>query len=300
MPTESIRCPECGAAASTEFKSGSYVCGNCEAIFREIAPTRVGSAGASCELDHGDRICGIQAVGRCTRCSRAFCGTHQARMFGQAYVDKCAVCLADETAQRISAADQILEDIRAALIAIEDPIERVISAVGSCWEKGNDGRFRALLEALVAETWPQPASAGRDDLKRDPPWDSGEVARWFADRARLADIPTDCTASWHTYETRIFRAPARREGRPEPAWNFPEGSTLDERGPNDSYPQQDAVIFTDGRFMPGATQIWPNKYATERAGNLGAAALARMANLLNLTVQGHSQRRARPSNPGEQ
>ena len=69
---------------------------------------------AVCELEIGGQICGVQAVGRCTTCGRAFCATHQA-WNGQTYylkqtyyLNQCAPCLAkaqaDEEKRRQEAA----------------------------------------------------------------------------------------------------------------------------------------------------------------------------------------------------
>jgi hypothetical protein len=63
---------------------------------------------AVCELEIGGQICGVQAVGRCTTCGRAFCATHQAWNGQTYYLNQCAPCLAkaqaDEEKRRQEAA----------------------------------------------------------------------------------------------------------------------------------------------------------------------------------------------------
>ena len=73
MPIETIKCQECGSADVTEFKSGTYVCGHCESVFK-YTKTEEGHAGpVACET------CGVLAVGRCRDCARPFCADHQAK-----------------------------------------------------------------------------------------------------------------------------------------------------------------------------------------------------------------------------
>lgn len=50
---------------------------------------------AECEVGG----CGVLAIGRCTTCNLAFCGTHQAReSTGTKYVDQCGPCLGSQRA----------------------------------------------------------------------------------------------------------------------------------------------------------------------------------------------------------
>ena len=49
---------------------------------------------AECEIDVNGKPCGVQAVGRCVTCGKAFCSTHQARNATTYYVDMCAPCFA--------------------------------------------------------------------------------------------------------------------------------------------------------------------------------------------------------------
>ena len=74
MPIETIKCKECGSSDVTEFKSGSYVCGHCEAIFKHIDPSRVTvtTAPEFCR-------CGNPVTVQCTRCSATMCRRCEAR-----------------------------------------------------------------------------------------------------------------------------------------------------------------------------------------------------------------------------
>lgn len=67
---------------------------------------------AECGID----CCGVQAIGRCLLCSRAFCGSHQGRVGRYQWattllVDRCSAC----TQERASQASQSAEDTEAAL-----------------------------------------------------------------------------------------------------------------------------------------------------------------------------------------
>ena len=81
MPVETIKCRECGSPEVTEFKSGSYVCGHCEAVFKYVRPA---GAVVGCEIDG----CGVPPVGRCEECGRALCATH-----GSAAVEARLLCV---------------------------------------------------------------------------------------------------------------------------------------------------------------------------------------------------------------
>jgi hypothetical protein len=52
---------------------------------------------AFCEVDN----CGIHAIGRCTTCKRAFCGSHQAWSGQNYYIDLCAPCFAIKMAEEV-------------------------------------------------------------------------------------------------------------------------------------------------------------------------------------------------------
>ena len=65
MPVETIKCQECGSADVTEFKTGSYVCAHCEAVFKHVSPA--GSVAEPCVF------CGSDSVATCKQCSRRVC-----------------------------------------------------------------------------------------------------------------------------------------------------------------------------------------------------------------------------------
>ena len=68
MPIETIKCQECGSAEVTEFKSGTYVCGHCEAIFRHVDSNRV-----TVENTLAFCICGSPIEVRCNLCHAGVC-----------------------------------------------------------------------------------------------------------------------------------------------------------------------------------------------------------------------------------
>jgi hypothetical protein len=112
MALETIKCQECGSADVVELKTGSYVCQHCEALFKRALPA--GGVAVGCEIDG----CGVTSVGRCFRCGRAFCTTHQARDEQTTLVDFCSACKVKEEADRRAAEaqkqDTILEKLQGA------------------------------------------------------------------------------------------------------------------------------------------------------------------------------------------
>jgi hypothetical protein len=97
MPFESLSCQRCGSADIQEVKPETYFCNHCDNVFKYVSPNQAGSTGG-CEVPAGGRPCGIPAIGRCTTCSRAYCGTHQAHdinsigLVFQTYRDWCVLC----------------------------------------------------------------------------------------------------------------------------------------------------------------------------------------------------------------
>jgi hypothetical protein len=99
MSTETIKCRECGATDVVEFKPGSFVCRHCDATFKQV--TSAGIA-AVCGIDS----CGVLAVGRCHRCGRAFCATHQRITSVMTYTNLCDPCGKSHQAQKDNAWSQ--------------------------------------------------------------------------------------------------------------------------------------------------------------------------------------------------
>jgi ribosomal protein S27AE len=253
LSLEPLRCTECGSPDVTAFKPGTYVCGHCETVFKLALSPGPGSVAAVCEVEE----CGVGAVGRCGRCGEAFCTSHQARLANYPYtiyVDQCAACLARSYQSAIVAAKSEYDAVVTTLMSFLDPVERLLTAIGcygptislSSWS-GSGGN--GLGADFVRQLWP----AGDWDIDKNPPWDSAEVALWFAGRASSAGLPATGDA---VEFFRKWRQPMFGKGRftphaPVPAWAISEGSTLykpETYGFLGGYAT--AFILQDGSLLP--------------------------------------------------
>lgn len=103
---------------------------------------------AVCEIDG----CGVQAIGRCATCKRAFCLTHQAREenYGRWYprVDMCAPCFAQTPAEAERAKLQAESEERVAKILARD-VERFRPIEAAREYFKSDAAQTALLTAGV-------------------------------------------------------------------------------------------------------------------------------------------------------
>lgn len=103
---------------------------------------------AECEVGG----CGVLAIGRCTTCSSAFCGTHQAReSTGTKYVDLCSAC---------RAASRAAEGAKAsARKAANEPsmLREVIKAMTERDVGGFEDRtFRWETTTTITRSWRKP------------------------------------------------------------------------------------------------------------------------------------------------
>jgi hypothetical protein len=190
MALEAIQCEKCGSAEVTEFKRGSYVCGHCEAVFKE-APAPSSDSGG-CQLDS----CGVPAIGLCSNCGRRFCTTHQAvgsredpmGVSTVRYSDFCTACLEE----RVQGSRDDLEAALAEAAAISDPVAQYLAGL-----------------MIYAPRAPDPYS----DRARDP-W-SDKFASWAAPRVVAALPSTASVADDDSAIARFFLAHARGDGARE-------------------------------------------------------------------------------------
>ena len=260
MPTEVIRCPECGGGTVTEYKPRAFVCGHCDHLFRVVdEPGTV----RGCAVDG----CGVAAVGRCEQCQQAFCTTHRA---GQALCSECAKA-------NTSAAERQREDARQAkiarirgVIATHGRIEGLVLSIAS-YEGLHlaPDELRVELGLPAGTDWIRCSTSGWSDYA---PWSSGQVARWFVGRARGQGLlPTSSIAQSTSGKRR------RRYLKPVPAWVFTKGSTVPVGF--DSTDMCDAYVFESGEILAarsGYSGSW-----TEASG-LNGNALYNMAYQLKL------------------
>lgn len=192
MPVETIKCQECGSADVTEFKTGSYVCGHCEAVFKHVphAWTALG-----CQMDD----CGVLAVGRCRVCKRAFCGTHQARDYEgpSAGIPRSDVCMACAVEARRAA--QARAARTAATTRGEDPRSRAIKAAALLMDAGGPGlqhrigirhepsRWSPLWSSLMGRRVLRPV-----EIALEPAWPVGRYG-WFLRSEIIETLDTGFT-----------------------------------------------------------------------------------------------------------
>jgi hypothetical protein len=156
---DTIRCRECGSADVTEFNPGSYVCGQCETVFRQAEPSSSQET-SGCQID----ACGVPAVGRCRSCGRRFCRTHQAveryasdrQLIRSRHDDWCSSCQYDATYG--AAARQLAlesQQVRSASSAQE-----LLAAVTGP-ARYRAGGERPVDGALVRDAWRRLSGVGR-------------------------------------------------------------------------------------------------------------------------------------------
>lgn len=97
-------CANCGSGDVQEVKPDTYFCNYCDRVFKYVTPSRMHASGG-CEVLVCGRICGVAAIGRCSRDGRAFCMTHQGRGYNaynkyvEAAPDKCLPCFDKDVAK---------------------------------------------------------------------------------------------------------------------------------------------------------------------------------------------------------
>jgi hypothetical protein len=247
VPVETIKCQECGSADVTEFKSSTYVCGHCEAIFKHIEPSQGTNVACSC---------GTFAVGRCAECDKPVCADCSKRVNG---VRLCVTCAQSQqyeaSTRRLNAAAQRRVDTRQALRLIEDPYERLCVALkelthkrpaGAFENNGRSGLPGDLLAEICPELWETPPVIS--DLENDPPWDGADIARWFAGRAEKSNIQPKESYEPGTVSRTLFGGRTRDAALP--CWRFVSGSTHVDAGENPR--RADAFVLVDGRLVQGS------------------------------------------------
>lgn len=194
MPIETIKCQECGSAEVTEFKSGSYVCGHCETTFKHVNPAAASGGAAGCEID----ACGVAAIGRCSTCGRAFCGTHQAHAkdaFGTTpYIGWCTSCQGQRLARdrdAKAAEPQRIAESHAVLTSSSDlkEISRAVqhsagdpAILRAAWTRlTKTGTIASTEELLTIERRKERFNTFGScrEISRRPLWRQGTGMGWF-------------------------------------------------------------------------------------------------------------------------
>ena len=164
-----------------------------------------------------------------------------------------------------------------ALRAIGDPIERLVTAlvrVGPPDFGETDKRDTFVERAwttIYEELYP-----GRE-LTRRQPWDEDEVARWFAARAAVAELPTDCLADWTVWKRPLI-GKSRTHTVKKAAWRL--------RAANMSG-TEDVYFFADGSFSPSPANAYRYKDGTisdnDMFNHFGFRAFRKMAELFGIS-----------------
>ncbi len=276
MPVETIKCQECGSADVTEFKAGTYVCGHCEAVFKHVESSQGG---------HVACACGTFAIGRCKVCNTPVCEIHsrmgvasrlcEAHFAAEAaenarkarktmeeerrtQPDRDRAAEADREAARRAAVERLLSERRAFQQSIPDPYERLCVAL---YRRTQPAGMQGNLGEICPELWESLPDSS--DLENDPPWNGGDVAAWFARRAREIGIPPDDVIRPLSWGHTLFGKPKQIAGAAMPCWRFRDGST---RVSGEISRREEALVLADGRLYS--------------ADNLTRAALVQMAVML--------------------
>ena len=279
MPIETIKCQECGSADVTEFKSGSYVCGHCEAVFKHLG-LAASSASIGCEL----RGCGVVAVGRCDRCSRAFCTSHR-NVGSLRHCGECSTVeqeIAFEAQAKRLTGDEARATRRRNVASKSDPIERLLCAILLHGRPSSNSvrDAKVLLDATsfnydMNGAWGNPTPAG---VIMKPQWDSEEIAQWFSNRAVAAGIQPNSSIAVTRYEHKMFGKEKRVTDPAAPSWKFACGSSV-ERPEHNVWT---AHVLTDGRIVHCRDDRNPPLFSSDGGDHLSAFGLYSMAQLLNL------------------
>lgn len=174
--------------------------------------------------------------------------------------------------------EQRLRERCESVVALTDPVERLVAAVASFVQRrvdvmdphssDHEKYFTAdatSLRRCLPGLWPDNSEPS---FAEDAPWDSAQVARWFASRA---GSPSDSIP--------IERSGFLGSKKPTmiPGWTFPAGSAVwlesKERRGRGNY--RDISVLRDGRVIFGGV---PSDVG------LNAVALTRMAETLGLVA----------------
>lgn len=229
--------------------------------------------------------CGIQAIGRCGTCGKPFCLSHQARELHQKFTDYCTSCQGDAARAKESAIARRRQQAAQAWVNLTDPYERLVVAVGShvAYGKTSRGQYTYWSGAQangLREACPEVFLSDRtSDLDREPPWNSSELAKWFARVALERGVTTNGesqfrTAKWSGWRRRFVPVVGPRER----VWTFAGGSSDEANGTHRA-----ATIFQDGRLVLGSNQEYVQFKSVLMSHDrycLRAPALTQMANML--------------------
>lgn len=314
-------CPQCGGSSHRTIASGYFECTSVVLITqRDWVPdvTRPGAmrpldvqSHSTCRHRWHERdaslppvptcsACGTFAISLCFECGTPICGDHSKLMEPGRLCAQHAKPLEDEISasrqQATQAArekavrdrDEIVNQLR----SIADPKERLVRALRRfCTEQRGDdvyARFNfPLLGAACLEFWPEPLIAEPDLNGRigGTPWNSQEMADWFAKRASEVRLEPDSSTRWTYYRKSLIGKLKWSEGPPEPAWHFPGGSTAHNGGRSGTDRAFSAYILPDGRLDLGPDHRYYDTNSVERSAEryaLRGYALIHMAELLDL------------------
>jgi hypothetical protein len=186
-------------------------------------------------------------------------------MSGQALrlPDWCSLCWdSKEAADRDNEA-KAREARQAALDAIEDPIERLLTVLGRYTRvsatpyervKRHLDNTSAEVRQVIGSLWPDAGDPWRIDLDMTPPWNVDEIARWFAERAQRMGVPSDGNAAQFLGKSRhsILSLGNRVPMTPRSGWRFVEGAESPDwfgGGPFDAYVTVDGTILPAGYHL---------------------------------------------------
>lgn len=216
--------------------------------------------------------CGTFAIGRCAHCPSDVCSDHSSMVSGLRTCSSCARQRTPEGIERLNRAKyeavQDREKRLAQIAALDDPIERLVSAVrfivhdfypdepgiqrGRLFMVDIGARGKRQRDEL-ARTCPDfcaavPSGAFGHELDWQGAWDSQKVGAWFAKRRCRAGVEPDFTYEETAVHTSFLRGSRQVLVATHRGWTIQDGAHA-----------YRMLILPDGRMVvvPGYTSERP-------------------------------------------
>jgi hypothetical protein len=236
--------------------------------------------------------CGTFAIGLCPQCGRAVCGDHSrlvagARLCLDCYPQREREESAAERERQKAATRQAqasLDARNAAIQAISEPIERLLTAMGTLKSYSGGEVFGSTSSGGLVGDWRGEIAAICPSLVSsagEVAYDSEAVARWFARRAAESGLPST-TFALIVERKRFLRGYQNATEVPVRAWSFPHA--IEQATRWGSAPASTLYILEDGRMLtPRPTSAAGVDGPSKQVAKLPPVILKRMASTLGLT-----------------
>lgn len=257
-----------------------------------ICGTRYHESAATNKAESARCECGTFAIGVCHQCDREVCGDHSCLVAGARLCLDCSRQRdRDESAARrerdekaARQAQVSVESRNAAIQAIADPIERLLTAMGTLKTYRKNGGVGCPATDEVFPGWQGQIAAACPSLASsmgEVEYDSAAVARWFVRRAVQLELPST-TFSPIVERKRFLRDYGKGTLAPVRAWEFlhviEQSTRWGSASPSTLY------ILEDGRMLtPRPTSASGVDGPSEEVTTLPPSVLKNMSSALGLT-----------------